>query len=342
PDGHSLKRVISAGESCPVSLQEKFRTVSFYNKYGPTEATISATIFSTRAGALTGATVPIGKPLRNRQVFILSDSGALQPIGVSGEICIAGSGLARGYLHQPELSAEKFVPNPFRPGERMYRTKDLGRWLPDGNIEFLGRMDEQVKIRGYRIEPAEIEKCLQTFPGIIDAAVAARPNKAGEAELAAYLVATEQLNIGALRDHLTQKLPVYMLPDHYVQLDLLPLNANGKVDKKQLPQPEGISVAGCATYVPPRNDTEQQLINIWQDILGKERIGVKDNFFDLGGHSLKAIQLVSRINSTFSVRLNIQSIFIAQTVENIGEQIMFVIHQSEQQQNRKTLIQIEI
>src|SRR5690606_3972028 len=199
-------------------------------------------------------------------------------------ICIAGAGLAKQYLNNPALTAQKFIPNPFRPGTLMYRTGDLGRWLPQGEIQYMGRKDEQPKIRGYRIEPGEIENALQAHPDITHAVVTAVTHTDGEKELAAYLVSSEHLIAADIRDHLARCLPAYMLPAHYVQLDAIPLTTNGKVDKSMLPNPAGSSTS-AATYVPPTNDTEQQLASIWQDILGKERVGIKDNFFDLGGDS---------------------------------------------------------
>src|SRR5690606_25594428 len=215
---------------------------------------------------------------------ILGEAGQLCPIGVTGEICIAGAGLAKQYLNNPALTAQKFIPNPFRPGTLMYRTGDLGRWLPQGEIQYMGRKDEQLKIRGYRIEPGEIENALQAHLDIVSAIVDATANKNGEKELVAYIVGRASLQVADLRSHLAALLPAYMLPAHYVQLDAIPLTTNGKVDKSMLPDPAGASTS-AATYVPPTNDTEQLLANIWQDILGKERVGIKDNFFDLGGDS---------------------------------------------------------
>ncbi|WP_299181729.1 amino acid adenylation domain-containing protein, partial [uncultured Chryseobacterium sp.] len=312
-----LKTVLAGGDKLSVphvnALLEKYPHLSIINGYGPTENTTFSITYRINQQL---TSIPIGKPISNTQVYILDDHHALVPVGVAGEICLAGDGLARGYLNNPGLTAEKFVANPFVPGARMYKTGDLGRWRPDGNIEFLGRKDEQVKIRGYRIEPGEIESCLKTFAGITDAVVVVKNNKAAEKLLAAYLVATGQPDMMAIREHLASQLPSYMLPDHYVQLEAFPLNANGKVDKKQLPDPEGISLAGGVEYIPPRNKTEELLVNIWQDILGKERVGVNDNFFDIGGHSLRATRLVSQIHKTFEVKIDLRDLFITTVLED--------------------------
>ncbi|WP_298739283.1 amino acid adenylation domain-containing protein, partial [uncultured Chitinophaga sp.] len=318
----TIEVVLTGGDKLsPVhvnTLLRKYPHLSVINCYGPTENASFSTTFRIEEQM---DLVPIGKPVSNSQVYIVDSHRALVPIGVAGEICLAGDGLTSGYLNKPALTAEKFIPNPFRPGELMYTSGDLGRWLPDGNIEFLGRKDEQVKIRGYRIEPGEIESCLKVFTGITDAVVIVKNNKAAEKELVAYLVVAEPINIVALRDHLSKQLPFYMLPDHYVQLDALPFNVNGKIDKKQLPDPEGISVAGGVEYIAPRNETEKQLVNIWQELLGRERISVKDNFFDIGGHSLRATRLMSQIYKIFEVKISLRDLF---TIAILEEQAAFI------------------
>ncbi|WP_298734178.1 amino acid adenylation domain-containing protein, partial [uncultured Chitinophaga sp.] len=267
-DGADLSTVSvlnMAGEPVPAGYiaQLDLNRMQVWNLYGPSEDTTYSTVYRIQPGS----PVLIGTPIDNTRVYILGAATQLLPIGVAGEICLGGDGLAKGYLNNPALTAEKFIPDPFRPGERIYKTGDLGRWTSEGNIEFLGRKDEQVKIRGYRIEPGEIEYCLQTYPRVTDAVVTAKTNQAGEKELAAYLVAKEPLDVAAIKEHLSGRLPSYMLPGHYVQMDALPLNANGKVDKKRLPDPEGISLEKRQLYVAPRNETELRLANIWQDIL---------------------------------------------------------------------------
>ncbi|RBL90283.1 non-ribosomal peptide synthetase [Chitinophaga flava] len=339
-DLSSVTALNMAGEPVPPQFLELLDTtrMEVRNLYGPSEDTTYSTFYRLH----TGAPVLIGKPIANTQAYILGEGQQLLPLGITGEICLSGDGLAMGYLNNPTLTAEKFIPNPFKPGTRLYKTGDLGRWTADGNIVYLGRKDEQVKIRGYRIEPGEITDCLQQHPDITDAVVIATTTPDGEKELAAYIVSAQELQPAELRSHLSASLPAYMLPAHYIQLPALPLNANGKIDKKQLPPPTAGHSGSTTEYVAPRNDTEQQLQYIWQEMLGKEKISVQDNFFDLGGHSLKAMRLISRINADFQVQLNIQGIFRRPTIEGVAEQILLLHHQNKQSQNREQLIQIEI
>ncbi|WP_368670040.1 amino acid adenylation domain-containing protein [Chitinophaga sp. GbtcB8] len=292
------------------------------NNYGPTEnAVVSASIHLNELNGL--SVIPIGKPIDNTAVYILDVNLQLQPVGVTGEICLAGYNLARGYLHQPALTAEKFVANPFKPGERLYRTGDLGRWLPDGNIAFAGRKDEQVKIRGYRIELGEIESILQQQPGIQAAVVLARPNSNGQKELVAYLVSEVTLNITALRAALGTILPAYMLPAHFVQLDVLPLNASGKVDKKNLPDPETGIMAANVTYVAPRNEAERNLVAVYEEVLKKQSIGIKDDFLALGGDSIKSIQVVARLKQR-GFTLTIQDVIRFPVIEELASKVQVV------------------
>jgi tyrocidine synthetase-3 len=286
--------------------------------------------------------IPIGRPIWNTRMYITDKAGQLLPVGVTGEISISGVGLSRGYLNKPELTAEKFAAHPFEVNGRVYKTGDTGRWLPDGNIEFIGRTDEQVKIRGYRIEVGEIEHALQGHQDIDDAVVTVWVNKEGEKELVAYLVSKTTLNTTDIRAYLGNVLPAYMLPAHYVQLDQLPLTTSGKVNRKFLPDPEALGISTGVTYVAPGNEIEEKLVWMWQEILGKEKIGIKDNFFDLGGHSLKTIKLITKINTTFLIRISIQSIFKAATIENIAEQISFILDQNEQKKRVGKRVRIEI
>ncbi|WP_165760192.1 condensation domain-containing protein, partial [Niastella populi] len=243
------------------------------------------------------------------QIYILSETEALQPIGVIGEICIGGNGLARGYLNQEGLTKEKFISSPFKEGDRLYTTGDLGRWLPDGNIEFIGRKDDQVKIRGYRIEPGEIAHALLSHEEIKEAVVLAKENGSGENELVAYITSNVALNTSDLRGYLKEQLPAYMLPAHFVQLKEIPLTANGKVDKKLLPSPEGLGLTSGVEYVAPRNEIEIKLVKIWEEVLERETIGVNDDFFALGGHSLKAIRLGNEYQKELSVKLSLKELF---------------------------------
>jgi tyrocidine synthetase-3 len=302
-----------AGEPIPAShiRQLDCERIEVRNLYGPSEDTTYSTVYRIKGEG----PVLIGRPISNTQVYITGNDGELLPAGIAGEICISGAGLARGYLNRPELTAEKFVENPFRTGERMYKTGDLGRWLPDGNIDFLGRKDYQVKIRGYRIELGEIEDALQSAEGIEAAVVMAKASATGEKELVAYLVSGHGIEVQELRTQLGHTLPAYMIPSHFVQLDELPLTPNGKVDRKRLPEPEGLGLSTGVEYIAPRNETEEKLAAIWMEILGKERVGVKDNFFDLGGHSLKATRLVSQVHKKFEVKLELRELFTHPVLE---------------------------
>lgn len=289
------------------------------NMYGPTETTIGVTAYTVKEQL---PNIPIGKPIANTQIHILNEALELCPIGVVGDIYIAGDGLSRGYLHQPELTNEKFVANPFNPGTRMYKSGDQGRWLPDGNIAFVGRKDGQVKVRGFRIELGEIESALLTHPAVKKAVVTARTAADGEKELIAYIVSEEKFSDGSiLANYLMGKLPGYMIPTYFVPLDELPINANGKLDRKKLPSPEGAGLSLGAEYVAPRNENEEKLVRIWQELLGREKIGVKDNFFAIGGHSLSATRLASFIRRDFGVSLNLPAIFNNATIENIALEI---------------------
>ncbi|WP_456238655.1 amino acid adenylation domain-containing protein, partial [Paenibacillus glycinis] len=316
----SLRRVFSGGERLTASLAKRFEkligvpyNVELTNSYGPTEATVVTSYFDIKDDNIFD-TVPIGRPIDSAKVYIVNRYNQLQPVGVVGELCIGGAGLARGYLNRQELAAEKFVANPFHPGERMYRSGDLVRWLPDGNIEFLGRIDQQVKIRGYRIELGEIEAQLLGMEAVKEAVVIAHPNEQGEHELCAYVVAEEDLTVAELRGGLSLALPSYMVPSYYVQLEQLPLTPNGKLDRKALPAPEGQLATGVA-YVAPRSELEQAVASIWQDVLGVTQVGVHDNFFELGGHSLRAMTLLSRLHRELGVELKLGELFRHPTLE---------------------------
>ncbi|MVT11418.1 non-ribosomal peptide synthetase [Chitinophaga tropicalis] len=318
-----IRQLITAGEAAIADQAVAFTKYgTYYNAYGPTESSICATIFRLNGKEMDAEKgIPVGIPIPNTQIYIVNNHGNLLPAGVAGEICIAGAGLARGYLNNRELTALKFVPNPFREDERMYRTGDLGKWLPDGNIAFIGRKDNQVKIRGYRIEPGEIESALQAFNGISAVAVVPYTNAAGEKELVAYLSGNDTLSAADIRAYLEQQLPSYMIPAHYVLLEALPLNTSGKIDRKNLPAPEGLGMLSGVAYVPPVTETEQRLVAIWQEVLGKERIGIKDDFFDLGGHSLKATRLASQIHKEFDVKITLKDLFASTILE---EQAAFI------------------
>ncbi|MFC0516343.1 amino acid adenylation domain-containing protein, partial [Mucilaginibacter angelicae] len=239
PGLSSLRMVVTSGEALSASTTNRWYSktnIPVHNLYGPTEACVDVTYYPVSAQ---DTNIPIGKPIWNTEIYILDAGLKLQPVGVSGEICIGGAGVARGYLNREALSAEKFIASPFRAGERLYRTGDLGRWLADGNIEYHGRLDDQVKVRGYRIELGEIESALNGHSDVSSSVVQALDLGSGERELVAYVVSGTLLNVPELRQYLQERLPGYMVPGHYVQLEALPLTANGKVDKKRLPSPAG-------------------------------------------------------------------------------------------------------
>ncbi|MBP2654775.1 MAG: non-ribosomal peptide synthetase [Firmicutes bacterium] len=323
----NIRKVLFGGEQVSVRhVQKAFEYLGsgrIVHVYGPTETTVFATYYEVNHSDPGDLSVPIGAPIANTVIYILDQGGNLQPVGVPGELCIAGDGLARGYLNRPELTAEKFVANPFAPGERMYRTGDLAKWLPDGNIEFLGRIDHQVKIRGFRIELGEIEAEILKHPDIKETCVMAKDDPTGQKYLCAYVVAEDAFDARELKAYLRNPLPDYMVPTSFVQLEKLPLTPNGKVDRKVLPEPEG-RMSGASEYVAPRNEAEEKLTRIWQEVLGVERIGIEDNFFELGGQSLKAITLVAKIHKTFGVEVPLQEVFKAQTIKALSQIIQNV------------------
>jgi acyl carrier protein len=270
-------------------------------------------------------TIPIGRPIANTRIYLLDKYLQPVPMGVVGELHIGNDGLAQGYLNQPELTAEKFVPNPFsdEPGARLYKTGDLARYLPDGNIEFLGRIDNQVKIRGYRIELGEVEAVLSQHPGVLEAVVVARDD-ALDKRLVAYVVHRPGVDISAneLRGFLKQKLPEYMIPSVFIVLDALPLTPNGKVDRKALPAPDQNRPELEQAYQAPRTPMEDTLAEIWREVFKLERIGIHDNFFDLGGHSLLATQVVSRVRAAFQTEVSLRTLFEKPTVAELANAIL--------------------
>ena len=285
------------------------------NNYGPTECTVVATS-CTLKNRENG--IPIGTPIANTRVYILDSAQRLLPRGVPGEICIGGAGVARGYLNKPELTAEKFIPDPFRPGERIYRTGDLARWLPDGELEFLGRIDHQIKIRGYRIEPGEIESSLAGFTGVQETVVEAVEEKAGK-YLCAYVVSSGEVTRDDLEKHLSAELPDYMIPSRFVFLDALPLTANGKVDRKVLPELQAGSSPGKSCLAPV-TDREKLLVRVWEEILGQSPVGIKDNFFYRGGDSIKAIQMASELQKN-GYTLPVPAIYEYPTIQELQDSL---------------------
>jgi amino acid adenylation domain-containing protein len=298
--------------------------VTIVNEYGPTEATVGCTIYCFNTlgdNKKLKHNISIGKPIENTGIYILNESDELSGVGVIGELCIGGDGLARGYLNRPELSAERFVANPFSnvKGARIYKTGDLGRWLPDGNIEYLGRVDDQVKIRGYRVELGEIENVLERCELVRQAAVLVKESKDGNKRLVAYIVPETAFDREGVMIFLKEQLPDYMVPAILVSLDALPLTVHGKIDRKALPDTDSGEQIKNA-YLAPRNETEATLVNIWQELLDVERVGIQDNFFDLGGDSIIIIQVVSRARRA-GLELQVADVFNHQTVDRLSEVI---------------------
>jgi len=275
-----------AGEKLKSFIPQKY---TVYNGYGPTEYTVETSFFTIDKYY---ENIPIGKPACNTSVYITDSFENLQPVGVPGELCISGKGLSRGYLNQKELTEKKFVANPFKPGERMYKTGDLARWLPDGNLEFLGRIDRQVKIRGFRIELGEIEQAIKSFESIKDAVVVDHIDENNRLYLCGYYISDEEIDTDKLKRDLTKNLPDYMIPRHILKIDKVPLTPHGKVDKKALPVPDKSLLS--SGYVAPVTEEERFLSKIWEDILKCGSVGINDNFFSLGGDSIMAIQAVAR------------------------------------------------
>ncbi|MDZ7269873.1 MAG: amino acid adenylation domain-containing protein [candidate division KSB1 bacterium] len=337
----ALRSLVSAGESCPREIAVRWAAGRrFINGYGPTECTVCATTFRVEQIPTT-TTVPIGRPIDNVEIYVLDHLLRPVPVGVEGEIYIGGVGVSRGYLNRPDLTAEKFLPDPFsnRPGARLYKSGDLARYLPDGNLEFLGRLDQQVKLRGFRIELGEIETRLREHPAVRAAAVVVHGDSPKEQQLVAYVVLDPPTAADAaqgtpappgegapathavlpeLRAFLQQRLPAHMVPSFFVPLAAMPLTPNGKVDRRALPAP---AAAHESSYVAPRTPEEEILAGIWAQVLNVPRVGVHDNFFELGGHSLLVTQLLSRVREALQVELPLRSLFDAPTIAGLAQQL---------------------
>jgi amino acid adenylation domain-containing protein len=351
----SVQTVNLAGEALTWGLVQDVYEIGtvkrICNLYGPSEDTTYSTYAWLEKNPDKPA-VPIGKPIANSQVYVVDKGMEPVPVGVPGELCLGGVGLARGYWGRGDLTAERFVPDGLsgRRGERLYRTGDLVRWFADGNLEYLGRMDHQVKIRGFRIELGEIEAALQEHESVRQAVVIARENEGGDKRLVAYVVPEREseesnngsgrvgLRISELREHLLGKLPEYMVPGVYVQLEKIPLTHNGKIDRKSLPEPD--KDIREHEYVGPRNATEETLCRLWQEVLRRERVGIHDNFFSLGGHSLLAVQVISRIKQAFTVEMPLSLLFTAPTVARMGEHIA-TVNEPDRSQSSPVLVNIQ-
>jgi amino acid adenylation domain-containing protein len=323
----SLRQVICSGESLSYELQERFfarHPAALHNLYGPTEAAIDVTYWACQRNSERHS-VPIGYPIANTQLYILDPDGNPVPVGAQGELYIGGVGVARGYLNRPELTAERFVHDPFsvRPDARLYRTGDIARYLPDGAIECLGRLDQQVKLRGFRIELGEIETVLVHSPAVREAVVTVREDIPGDKRLVAYVVFHKDLRISIpeLRQHMQQHVPPYMVPSLFVELAAFPLNTSGKVDRRALPAPDAVRPDLQQPFVAPRTPTEEVIADVWAQVLGVNQVGVDDNFFMFGGHSLLAMRATTLLRTILQVEIPLRSFFDAPTVAQFAERV---------------------
>ncbi len=336
-----LKVMLLGGEAFPKYILENsdvFSHIEVVNAYGPTETTI----YSTNCKIHDVNQQGIGKPLDNEEIYILSDKLQLQPTMIVGEMCIAGDGLARGYINRESLTSEKFIEHPFKKGKRLYKTGDLARWLPDGNIEFVGRKDDQVKLNGYRIELGEIEQVLLQNDDITTAVVNVLENSNGEMELFAFIITNKSQDVTTLRSYLLNYLPKYMVPTQYVEIDELPLTTNGKLDKKSLIALSGQVLSSNVEYIAPRNELEEQLVHIWEEVLRKDQIGVEDDFFDLGGHSLKAVTMLSKVNNLFQLNIDFTSIFKLRSVSQLAQLITNILWDKEEKIGERIVEKVRI
>jgi amino acid adenylation domain-containing protein len=320
------KRLVLGGEAMSQALLEKIRNFApgceIYNHYGPTETTVGVVThhLTVEAGNVFSGAVPLGRPIPNAEVYLLDSRQRLTPVGMAGELYISGAGVARGYLNHPELTAGKFVPNPFgaEPGARMYKTGDLACHRPDGLIDFKGRADNQVKFHGFRVELDEITRALVQHPQVRNSIVVVRPDRNGNDLIVAYYVSSQKLDPSALREHLAKSIIEETLPNLYVHMKKLPLNSNGKINYDALPTLEEIKARSDEAYVAPRTPSEQSIADIYCEMLGVERVSVNDNFFELGGHSLLAIRVMSRIRDAFGVDLPFQTFFQKPTIAGLA------------------------
>lgn len=323
PEDIALRAILTGGDRLRRWPGERLPCM-LVNHYGPTENTVVATWMPVPPEAV-GAAVPlIGAPIANTQVYVLDPQRQPLPVGVPGELYVGGIGLARGYHRRSELTRERFVPHPFQPGARLYRTGDLVRWLPDGNLEFLGRLDQQIKIRGHRIEPGEIEAALNAHARVHESLVTTREDGAGQTHLIAYVVPPPGETAPTPRELATQlraRLPAYMLPAAFVAVESWPLTTNGKVDRARLPAPDRMGYDSAPPFAPPEGETEETVARIWAEVLGRAGIGAQDDFFCLGGHSLRAAQVISRLNTAFQVALSVRSLFEHPTVTALAREV---------------------
>ena len=265
---------------------------------------------------------PIGRPIDNAEAYVCDERMETAPVGVYGELYLGGAGIGRGYLRRPEMTAERFIPHRFTSGlgERLYRTGDLVRYLPDGNLDFLSRMDNQIKFKGYRIELGEIERVLEQAPWVQEAVAVVREDDSGDKRLVAYVVGEDEKgeDTARLRKYMSEKLPHYMVPAVFVSLETMPLSPNGKIDRRRLPAPHDTEYRVAQNYVAPRTPLESTLVEIWQEVMRVERVGIRDDFFELGGHSLLAVQIVSRLHNSLLIDFPLRAMFETLTVEQLA------------------------
>ncbi|MBW9155185.1 non-ribosomal peptide synthetase [Clostridium tagluense] len=333
----TLKKVTVAGENIQKEVVRKhfncFKNVRLFNEYGPTENSVCSTIYEID---INSKEVLIGKPVANTKVYILDKSMNIVPIGIAGELSLTGAGLAKGYFKNSELTSEKFIQNPFELDKKMYKTGDLARWLPDGNIEFLGRIDNQVKIRGFRIELEEIENRILQHKNIKETAVIVKQNKNNEQYICAYVVSEKDVAELNLRDYLKKSLPEYMIPSYFIQLQQIPLTINGKLNKKALPDPMvGDAIKG---YEAPTNEIEKKLAKVWSEVLGIEKVGINDNFFEIGGDSIKIIKLINIISTEFKKKIKISDIYNMQSVKEMAKNMIEEYDGIKKQNNDEVLL----
>jgi amino acid adenylation domain-containing protein len=326
-----LRRLIIGGESSSCEWVNKLQALApdctIFNHYGPTETTVGVLTYRVKReqeqDKRSYTVTPLGRPIANTQIYLLDQYRCPVPIGVPGEVYIGGASVARGYLNRPELTAEKFIPDPFsaKSGSRLYKTGDLARYLSDGNIEFLGRIDDQIKLRGFRIELGEIEEVLRQHPDVRSAAVIVREETLDNKYLVAYVVVDQQQSstLSSIQSSLKEKLPTYMIPSCFVMLDALPLTPSGKIDRRALPAPDTSSRIVEEIFVAPTLTEHYQLIQIWEELLDARPIGIRDNFFLLGGHSLVAARLVARIQEVFGKKISLATLFASPTIEQLAK-----------------------